>query len=142
MDLSNTCGPPPLAAVYTDLSTAVTAIQRHAKANGYALCKRDSRPKRIVYTCDRYGKAQSRPKNLELHESKRREARSKKCDCRMKVALEKDELSNQWELVILEGSHNHEPSTAPAAHPAYRIAALDPQVYAQVERLALAGLNN
>ena len=38
------CGPAPSEAVYTDLSTAVAAIQAHAKANGYALFRRDAHP--------------------------------------------------------------------------------------------------
>ena len=143
MDSPTTCGPPPLAAVYTDLPTAVTAIQDHAKANGYALFIRNSKPKRVIYACDRYGKPQSKPKNPAIHDSKRREgSRSKKCDCQMKLAIERDETTGKWEVVILEGIHNHEPSAAPAAHPAHRIAALGPDTHAQVERLALAGLNN
>ena len=60
----------------------------------------------------------------------------------MKVVLKRDISSGQWELVVLEGVHNHEPSAAPAAHPAYRIAALDSATTTQVENLALAGLNN
>jgi hypothetical protein len=141
MDQSKACGPPPPVAVYTDLSTAITTIQGHAKANGYALFKRDSKPRRIVYACDRYGKPQTSGKKPNIHESKQREGRTKKCDCKMRIALEKDMISGQWELVILEGSHNHESSAAPSAHPAYRIAALDNSTRVQIENLALAGLS-
>ena len=72
MESLNTCGPPSPAAVYTDLSTAIASIQAHAKDNGYALFKRDTTKNRIVYTCDRYGKPQAKPKNTQVHESKRR----------------------------------------------------------------------
>ena len=40
MDTPHVFGPPPLEAVYTDLDTAVAAIQGYAKLHGYALCKR------------------------------------------------------------------------------------------------------
>jgi len=143
MDLSKACGPPPTAAIYTDLSTAVAAIQAHAKCNGYALFKRDSRPLRVVYACDRYSKPQARAKNPDIHESKQwKGSRSKKCNCQMKVALKRDEISGSWELEVIQGLHNYEASADPTAHPAYRIAALDPRIYAQVENLALSGLNN
>jgi hypothetical protein len=140
---SKTCGPPPPAAVYAELSTAITAIQGHAKCNGYALFKRDTKPNRIVYTCDRYGKPAARPKNPDLHDSKRRVgSRSKKCDCQMKVALTKDKITGSWQLQVLKGDHNHDASTDPSAHPMYRIAALDPTIRAQIESLAVSGLGN
>jgi hypothetical protein len=47
--LSKTYGPPPLAAVYTELSTIITTILRHAKYNGYALFKYDTKLKYIIY---------------------------------------------------------------------------------------------
>jgi hypothetical protein len=78
---SKTYGPPPPAAVYAELSTTITAIQGHAKCNGYALFKRDTKPNRIIYTYDRYGKPVARLKNPDLYDSKRRTgSRSKKCD--------------------------------------------------------------
>jgi hypothetical protein len=71
------CGPAPPVAVYTQLSTAIAAIQTHAKAHSYALFKRDSKPKgphpiRLVYACDRAGKPQSKEKRPNIDESKRR----------------------------------------------------------------------
>jgi hypothetical protein len=56
MESPKACGPLPEEAVYTDLSTVIAAITRHIKANGYALFKRDAKPKRIVFTYDRYSK--------------------------------------------------------------------------------------
>jgi hypothetical protein len=43
---------PPAEAIYNDLPTATAAIQEHAKCNGYAVYRRDSRPSRVVYVCD------------------------------------------------------------------------------------------
>ena len=48
MDKPKPCGPPPLEATYADLSTVIAAIQEHAKGNGYALFKRDTKPSRII----------------------------------------------------------------------------------------------
>jgi hypothetical protein len=41
---------------------------------------------------------------------------------------------------VLEGAHNHRPSEAASAHPAHRVAALDPEIHAQICTLAQAGL--
>jgi len=135
--------PPPPEAVYTDLPTAIASIQAHAKANGYALYKRDTKPKRVVMTCDRFGKVEATREANTVHSSKQRKgSRSKKCDCKMKVFIQRDEQSGQWELKVYEGSHNHGPSADISAHPQYRIAALDPEVHDQINNLVLSGLNN
>jgi hypothetical protein len=140
---STACGPPPPEAVYADLSTAIAAIQGHAKCNGYALFKRDGKPNRIVYACDRYGKPEAKAKNPDLHDSKKRAgSRSKKCGCQMRVALKKDQITGSWQLEVLKGAHNHNASADPSAHPTYRIAALDPAIRAQIESLAVSGLGN
>ena len=46
----------------------------------------------------------------------------------------------QWVLGVLEGAHNHPPSTAPTAHPAHRIAALTLPIRAEIGRLSHARL--
>ena len=131
MHSPKTCGPPPSEAVYADLSTAIAAIQEHAKCNGYALFKRDTKPACVVFVYDRYGKPESKPKNPHIHESKRRSgSRSKKCDCRIKVALKLDKITEQWRLEVIKGAHNHKASADPSAHLTYRIAVLDSQVSA------------
>ena len=90
------CGPPPPAAVYPDISTAFTAIQAHAKAHRYAFFTRNSKPTRVVYTCDGEGKGDSRPKTPNIHEQRQRKgSRSKKCGCEIRVALTKDLMSSQ-----------------------------------------------
>jgi hypothetical protein len=140
MDSPRACGPPPPAAVYTDLDTAVAAIQGHAQCNGYALCKRDGKPRRIVYTCDRYGRAQQ--KSSTVHTSKRRPGSgSKKCGCTMAVVLKQDVDSGHWALSILDGTHNHDSSTDPTAHPRYRIAALESAVVTLINTLGASGIN-
>ena len=131
MDTPHVFGPPPLEAVYTDLDTAVAAIQGYAKLHGYALCKRDSKARRIVYTCDRFGATQSKGRNPNIYATKRRlGSGSKKCGCKMKLVLKLDDDSEQWAVSIAYGTHNHESSTAPTAYPIYRTAALDLAVIA------------
>ena len=143
MNSSTPSMPPPLEAVYTDLSTATTAIQSHARSYGYALYKRDGKPNRIVYAYDRYRKPPPKRESRSVHESKERKGtRSKKCDCKIRVALEKDMLSGQWESRVLQGAHNHKPLADPSAHPSYRIAALDSDISAQIDKLSSSGLNN
>jgi hypothetical protein len=143
MDSPKACGPPPSEATYADLTTAAASISEHAKSNGYALFKRSSKQRRVIYACDQAGKPQARAKNPNIHESKRREGScSKKCDCQMKVALKLDQITQQWELEVIEGSYNHNASADPSAHPAYRIAALDSRIVTEIESLTLSGLNN
>jgi hypothetical protein len=133
---------PPPEAIYPDPATAFTAIQLHAKAHGYALIKHLQRPTRVVFTCDRAGKYRSASQYRATHESKQRKGTGiKKCECLMKVELRLDNLSSQWILYILEPAHNHPPSAAPTAHPAHRIAALLPDIRAEITKLAQAGLS-
>ena len=60
----------------------------------------------------------------------------------MPVALKKDMISGQWELQVLEGSHNHSASADLSAYPAHRIAALDSKIIGQIESLVCSGLSN
>jgi hypothetical protein len=46
----------------------------------------------------------------------------------------------RWVVGILEGAHNHPPSTAPTACPAHRIGALTLAVRAEIGRLSHAWL--
>ena len=126
---SLTCGPAPPAANYPDIITGFAALQAHAKANGYAFFCRSKRPKRVLYDCDRAGKYDSKGKDSNTHKSKERtRTGSKKCDCKMRVALQLDDKT--WKVEILESTHNHGPSAAASAHPAHRIASIDPLICA------------
>lgn len=128
---------PPSEASYTSVDTAFIAIQAHAKAHGYAFARVTTRPSRVIFACDRAGKYDPRGKDLATNTSKRRKGTgSKKCGCLMKVELRRDPLSMQWIVGILEGAHNHPPSTVPTAHPAHRIAALVPATRAEIVRLS------
>jgi len=141
MDSPYACGPPPPEAAYADLDTTVATIQGYAQRNGYALCKRDSTPSRIIYTCDRFSKPQTKGRASYLHPSKRRPgSSSKKCRCAIKRALKQDAISGHWALSILEGTHNYESSADIAAYPIYRTAALDPEVIAQIRSLSASSI--
>ena len=87
-------GPPSSEAVYADLSTAIAAIQKHTKCNRYVLFKRDTKPARVVFVCDQYNKSEYMPKNAYIYKSKRRlGSRSKKYNCRIKVALRLNKIT-------------------------------------------------
>jgi hypothetical protein len=133
---------PPSEAIYASVDTAFTAIQAHAKASGYAFSRVTTRPSRVIFACDRAGKYDSRGKDSATDMSKRRKGTgSKKCGCLMKVELRQDRISMQWVVGVLEGAHNHPPSTAPTAHPAHRIAALTLAIRTEIGRLSHAGLS-
>ena len=130
---------PPPEALYPDPNTALAAIQLHAKQHGYALNKRSSKATRVTFACDRGGQYNSRSKDLRAHDSKRRQSGSKKCGCLMQVELRLDSMSSQWILRVLEGAHNHGPSTAAVAHPSHRSTALTPDIRAQIIGFVQAG---
>jgi hypothetical protein len=132
----------PPEAVYPNVDTAFTAIQAHAKKEGYAFYRYTKRATRVVFACDRARKYDSKGKDPSTHSSKQRQSTgSKKCGCLMKVELRLDSISSNWSLKVLEAIHNHSPSAATTAHPAHRIAALTPETRALISTLSHAGLS-
>ena len=137
------CGPAPPAAVYSDLSIGFTAIQAHARANGYAFMQRDTRPHRTLFVCDREGKYRPKGKQVDAHSARKRlNTGSKKCGCRMRVALPRDKSSGNWELTILEAIYNHARSIDSSAYLAHRISATSAETRASINTFAKAGLSN
>jgi hypothetical protein len=130
---------PPPEVIYPDPNTALTALQLHAKQHGYAFTIRSSKASRAIYSCDRVGQYDSKHKDPCVHESKQRKTGSKKCGCLMKVELRLDSLSGKWILRVLEGAHNHGPSTAAVAHTAHRATALTPETRAQISGFVQSG---
>jgi hypothetical protein len=61
---------PPTEAVYSDLDTAIKAIQLHAKEHGYTVSKYDRKALRLVLACDRAGQYRANGKDLEVHASR------------------------------------------------------------------------
>ena len=57
-----------------------------------------TRPTRVVFTCDRAGKYNSKGKDPNTHSSKQRKSTgSKKCGCLMRVELRLDKMIKQLE---------------------------------------------
>ena len=46
-----------------------------------------------------------------------------------------------WKLTVMEATHNHRPSAVPTAHPAHRIASLDPAVHDAITKYHCIGIN-
>ena len=132
---------PPPEAVYPDVTIASKALQEHVKGSGYAFFRRSSKLARVLYTCDRAGKYDPRGKGPATHRTKQRiNTGSKKCDCLIRVELRLDSISRYWSVRVLEPAHNHGPSAAPTAHPAHRLAALQPDTRASICNMSQAGL--
>jgi hypothetical protein len=131
----------PPEAIYSTKDALFSAIQAHGRENGYAIIIRSTLKNRILYDCDRAGAYDSKGKNPATHPSrKRNNTGSKKCGCKMRVAGVQQEGS--WALKVIEDTHNHGPSAAPIAHPAHRIASLEPEVRAEIIRNWQAGISN
>jgi hypothetical protein len=79
---------PPPEAIYPDPEAAFTAIQVHAKHQGYAFKKGLKKDSRLLFNCDHAGKYDPKGKDPAVHKSKQRTATgSKKCGCLMSVEL-------------------------------------------------------
>ena len=131
------CGHAPPEVFYSDIPTGFAACQAHAKANGYALKIRDTKEFRALFVCDRAGKYDSRGKQRDVHDSKRRlNTGSKKCGCKMRITLAMDRISGQWQVKVLEGIHNHAVSANFTAHLAHRIAFISAEMRASIDALA------
>jgi hypothetical protein len=127
---------PPLEAVYTDLATAVAAIQLHAKGYRYAFVKVITRLLRALYSCDRAGKYDSKGKDPATDKTKqRKKTATKKCGCLIRVDLRLDDTTSQWIVKVLEGVYNHGPSVAITAYSTHRSAALTPETRALIGTL-------
>lgn len=59
----------PTEAIYSDLDTAIKAIQLHAKEHGYAISKHDRKALHVVLACDHTSQYRAKGKNPEIHES-------------------------------------------------------------------------
>jgi hypothetical protein len=59
----------------------------------------------------------------------------------MRVVLRRDKVSNLWKLEVPHAAHNHSSSTAIAAHPAHRLAALSKDTRALISNLSSLGLS-
>ena len=133
---------PPPEAIYPDPEAAFTAIQIHAKGQGYAFKKSSNKPARRIFSCDRAGKYDPRGKDPAIHKSKQRKATgSKICGCSMSVELRLDNASGNWILRVLEGAHNHIASIDITAHSVHRNDALTAEIRTQIGILSQSGLN-
>jgi hypothetical protein len=71
---------PPPEAIYPDPATAFNAIQLHAKEHGYTFMKRNKKPSRLLFACDRAGSYDSKGKVLTVDKSRQhKNTGSKKC---------------------------------------------------------------
>jgi hypothetical protein len=123
-------------AVYPDTATAITAIQEHAKAHGYAFFRRDKKDSRELWACDRAGKYNPKGKGAAHLSKQRASTGSKKCECLMRIELKRDSISTNWSLRVLEKGHNHAPSLATTAHPAHRIAAISSDTRSTINNMS------
>ena len=94
---------PPPEAINPDPATAFNAIQLHAKEYGYAFMKRNEKPSRLLFACNRAGNYDSRGKVLTVDKSRQRKnTGSKKCGCLMMVELCLDQVVLYDQLVLVE----------------------------------------
>jgi len=135
----------PLAAppfddeVFDTLEECVTAVQAHAKSEGYAIVtqRQSNRRNNEYHRCDL---ACDRGKNTHTMRSAgiRPNAGSIKEECPFRAKVVKRALfGNLWVYHTMNLSHNHEPSHEPAAHTMHR--RRDDDTLSTISRLSTAG---
>jgi hypothetical protein len=130
-------GPPPDEIVYSTLEAAKSALQNHARENGYGVSVVSSRETRTAYGCAKGGKYRD-TRNPETHESKRRKnTSSMKTDCRWSVHAKK--CHDGWIIAVQNNNHNHGRIAASSALPQHRIAALQLDERAVVRDMSALG---
>ncbi|KAI5307709.1 hypothetical protein KEM55_007619, partial [Ascosphaera atra] len=105
---------PPPEGTYPDRASLITAVQAHARANGYHVVvkssstpneKKPGRTAKVWLRCDRGGRY--RPRNGLTEETRKRKRTSRLLDCPfMLVAAGHPGI---WTLTVLNPAHNHGP---------------------------------
>jgi hypothetical protein len=118
--------PPPLAIYPT--REALEAIQSWSKSRGYAFiaqqsARTGSERQRITYAGDRWLSAESRSQGI-------RSTQSRGTACPFSILGVEAPNSPGWEIIRYRAeakynTHNHPPSSSPAAHPSYRHLSVD-----------------
>ncbi|KAK0766596.1 hypothetical protein N5P37_000321 [Trichoderma harzianum] len=116
--------PPPTDKHFATSDEAFTALQAHARNEGFAMvkkrpsCYEDGKPRRYDIACVR-GNGAYKPKSAGLRKSTTKRTG---CPFKMKIVQRKDS-DDLWVPGILCGEHNHEPDL-PIAFPEHRRGAL------------------
>jgi hypothetical protein len=116
MDSDSEDIPIPPNSTYSTYEEAYNAFVQHGTESGYGFYLQRSRPHhsdiktRYYFNCDKHGKY--RPKGTI------RQTGTRTTGCPFNVIIYRD--SNQWQLRIQNGYHNHPPSHHPSAHNVFR----------------------
>jgi hypothetical protein len=133
-------GLPVAEAIYPNSAGARTALQEHARVNGYGIGVESSTQRRVFFWCAKRGKYDNRHKDPTVHESRQRKNTSTmKTDCKFKAVAQQE--NGQWKLEVLNNNHNHSPLAALAALLQYRATALTPEERLKVKQMNLENLS-
>jgi hypothetical protein len=110
--------PEPVEATYATSKDAIDELFAHAKAHGYCMRLRRSKPDgkdsiktKYYYECDKEGSDQPRGVGI-------RQTSSKRTHCDFRVVIRKNQ--GAWDLEVKNPLHNHGPSLNAAAHHGHR----------------------
>lgn len=135
---------PPPEADYATLQELFVAVQTHAKAAGYAVIKKRSKPSysggnivKAGLLCDRGGFAKQKPSTYTV---KTRKKGSIKCGCPFKVnAIYKKSL-NVWTVDLRNPEHNHDENEVPDCSAALRKPEKTNELLDRIDHASRAGM--
>ena len=106
---------PPPERDYASLEELISAIQKHAEKEGYAVITKRTKPSfstgekiKCVIMCDREGFSKRKPGALLTKKGKPKKLGSNKCGCKFKVNGIYIKHLNAWSVKVIEHKHNHE----------------------------------
>jgi hypothetical protein len=114
--------PAPPERVYTTSKLAKDAMHEFARAHGYAMVLKRSKPDKVpieertkfFFYCDRFNKYESK--------ATVRSTSSLACGCAFRVNIRQfmEGVTPLWDLTVIDGTHNHEPTHDPSSHGVFR----------------------
>ena len=102
--------------------------------------RKDGSTTRVKATCDRYGPSRS---SVPSADKLRKNRGSIKTECKMHALIqeEKGRGSEKWRFTVIEGNHNHPPTTEPGSHAAIRNMYKDDEFKARIAAHQAAGMH-
>ncbi|KAL8911896.1 MAG: hypothetical protein Q9171_003023 [Xanthocarpia ochracea] len=128
--------PPPCADFYPTLDALVTAANRHAKDQGYAIVK--LRTKKRGHLVVKANLACARGAARKSSGQGKRNCSTIKCDCPFDAYAVQKKNTPGWELTVKNGEHNHGPSS-PEDLVVHRRADMTKEVREEIRRFTEAG---
>ena len=130
-------GPAPPAGQYASTNDIKSALQAHARKNGFAISANSKTAKRAAWICLKGGKYDDKNKSHDVHPTKRQwNTGTTKTECPFRVRATYNEIDTIWTSVIVNPDYNHDAVVSISALPHHQLGAITDE-----ERQKVANMN-